>query len=472
MDAANYRPISLTCILAKIYEKFIRSHLLDYVSPHINYNQHGFLKGKSCLSNLLECIDRINEMISNNDGVDIFYTDFQKAFDTVPHYRLITKLQNLGVKGRLLDVILDFLSDRQFTVRVGDAHSKTHSIPSGIPQGSVLGPLLFLLYVNDLPEDILNHISLFADDLKMFAPSSTPDVNQRDLDALTVWQDMWLLSFNTNDEKCKVMHVGKNNPQCEYTLNGITLPVVEHEKDLGVHVTNTLKWDDHIMKSISKANQCIAWVSRSVISRSPDVMVNIYKTLIRPHLEYCVQLWSPCPRYGNWGLIMAIEGVQRKYTRLIDGVGLLNYEERLKELKLTTLLERRARGDLIETYRIISGIANYGTNLFTKSRSGLNLIVAPGGNNNSQHDFFARRVVSYWNKLPSEVKNASSVESFKARLENFKSNSIKKSMNNIINYWDLSQEIFNRINSSSRESYESFMTENPHIAKYKGINVK
>ena len=234
----------------------------------------------------------------------------------------------------------------------------------------MLGPLLFLLYINDLPGEIYNYISLFADDLKMFAPSSTPEANQNDLDSLKTWQDMWLLNFNQKDEKCKVMHVGKGNPCAQYQLNDTNLPVVTSEKDLGVTVTNTLDWGDHIGNCINKAKQCIGWISRSVISRSPSVMLNIYKTLIRPHLEYCVQVWSPYPRYGNWETIKSIENVQRMFTRLIDGIGLLSYEERLHKLNLTTLLERRARGDLIETYRIVSGIANYGSNLFAVSRNG------------------------------------------------------------------------------------------------------
>ena len=128
VDAENYRPISITCILSKMYERFIRTYLLEYVGPKVVSNQHGFLKGKSCMSNLLECIDRINDIIASGDGVDIFYMDFQKAFDTVPHYRLMIKLQNLGVTGKMLDVVMDFLSDRTFTVNVGDSKSRNHDI--------------------------------------------------------------------------------------------------------------------------------------------------------------------------------------------------------------------------------------------------------------------------------------------------------------------------------------------------------
>ena len=472
VDAENYRPISITCILSKMYERFIRTYLLQYVGPKVVSNQHGFLKGKSCMSNLLECIDRINDIIASGDGVDIFYMDFQKAFDTVPHYRLMIKLQNLGVTGKMLDVVMDFLSDRTFTVNVGDSKSRNHDIFSGIPQGSVLGPLLFLLYINDLPGEIYNYISLFADDLKMFAPSSTPEANQNDLDSLQTWQDMWLLNFNQKDEKCKVMHVGKGNPCAQYQLNDTNLPVVTSEKDLGVTVTNTLDWGDHIGNCINKAKQCIGWISRSVISRSPSVMLNIYKTLIRPHLEYCVQVWSPYPRYGNWETIKSIENVQRMFTRLIDGIGLLSYEERLHKLNLTTLLERRARGDLIETYRIVSGIANYGSNLFAVSRNG-HLTLPSGKGYSTKYDFLSGRVVKFWNKLPASVQQAGSVDCFKAKLKAYKNSILINNYSRPMgHYWELSQEIFSRINDSGREEYVNFMVENPRIARCKGINIR
>ena len=184
-------------------------------------------------------------------------------------------------------------------------------------------------------------------------------------------------------------------------------------------VTNTLDWGDHIGNCINKAKQCIGWISRSVISRSPSVMLNIYKTLIRPHLEYCVQVWSPYPRYGNWETIKSIENVQRMFTRLIDGIGLLSYEERLHKLNLTTLLERRARGDLIETYRIVSGIANYGSNLLAVSRNG-HLTLPSGKGYSTKYDFLSGRVVKFWNKLPASVQQAGSVDCFKAKLKAYK----------------------------------------------------
>ena len=154
------------------------------------------------------------------------------------------------------------------------------------------------------------------------------------------------------------MHVGKDNLKNIYHLGRFILPIVNIEKDLGVHMTPKLDWKDHINYCIKKATSCMAWITHTIISRDAEVMINLYKALVRPHLEYCVHLWSPMPQHGNWKTIMEIEDVQRKYTRLIAGIGVLPYEERLtklslkKETSLTTLIERRARGDLIETFKL------------------------------------------------------------------------------------------------------------------------
>ena len=161
-----------------------------------------------------------------------------------------------------------------------------------MPQGSILGPLLFLLYINDLPEAIKSRIFLFADDLKMLANPLENDIVENDLRCLEKWENTWLLKFNT--AKCKVLHfVFNNNPYNEYTLDGNMLEVVESEKDLGLTVSNDLKWDENVKSSLCKANRMIAWISRNIICKSKEVMKKIYTCLIRPHLEYCVQLWSP-----------------------------------------------------------------------------------------------------------------------------------------------------------------------------------
>ena len=442
--------------------------MFQNVLHQISVLQHGFMPGRCCLSNLLESFDIINDLLANGVCVDIFYLDFQKAFDTVPHYRLIEKLRSFGVCNKLLNVIADFLSNRTFKVLVGNACSDNHNVTSGIPQGSVLGPLLFVLYINDLPDNILNSVSLFADDLKMYGSSAMKDTLQADLDHLSSWEATWLLKFNTKDNKCKVLHVGAKNPHNKYFLDGTELPEIESEKDLGVLVSQNWNWNPHISSIVKKANSSSAWVLRTIITRSPEVMLTIYKTMIRPNLEYCVQLWSPLPSHGNWGSIISIENIQRQFTRAIDGVGLLTYKNRLEKLGLTTLLERRARGDLIETFKILSGIADYGSSLLKLSHTGRNLVTRPGDHNSFKHKFFSRRVVFYWNKLPTAVKNAETVNQFKNRLDKFRKDHFEQQGQ----FWELSTEIFNRINDNNRNEYVDFMTNNPIIAQIKNISLR
>ena len=216
---------------------------------------------------------------------------------------------------------------------------------------------------------------------------------QEDLDKLNRWQKDWLLSFNTVDHKCKVLHVGKHNRKHEYFLDGSLLPQTSLEKDLGLYVNEKLDWSDHINRAINKTTSVIGWVNRNVITREPLVMLNIYKSLIRPHIEYCVQIWSP--RHGNWKIIMDIEDVQRKFTRMIDGIGLLPYKERLEKLSITTLLERRMRGDLIEVFKIFRGLVDYGGSVIKFSRSGYNIVST--GRGTQKLDFFPNRVAKYWN---------------------------------------------------------------------------
>ena len=161
----------------------------------------------------------------------------------------------------------------------------------------------------------------------------------------------------------------------------------------------------------NNAKETIAWVSRNIICKDQGVMLLIYKSLIRPHLEYAVQCWAPSPRFGNWSIILELEKVQRKFTRLINDIGTLTYGERLKSLTLTTLAERRMRGDLIEAFKIIRGFADYGQNLFKLSISGLNILSKITKDTNSdRRDFFSERILKYWNILPKSVKMSESVK--------------------------------------------------------------
>src|SRR5664279_3607795 len=214
-DPRNYRPVSLTSVPCKIMESLIKDELLTYLEKTkvVSAHQHGFVKGRSCLTNLLHSFEEWTRALDEGYGVDVVYLDFRKAFDSVPHRRLVKKLKKCGLSDTYLKWIFEFLTKRKMRVKVNGRDSNWVDVISGVPQGSVLGPLLFFLYVNDLPDWIVNSIRLFADDVKIWVKLDR-DVSswslQNDLYGLCNWTDKWLLKFNV--EKCKVMHVGHNLP--------------------------------------------------------------------------------------------------------------------------------------------------------------------------------------------------------------------------------------------------------------------
>ena len=283
----EYRPVSLTCILCKVYEKLVREYILEGIEKAISSKQHGFTRGRSCLSNLLETIDVVNDLLAEGGCADILYFDFSKAFDSVPHHRLLIKLKGFGIPDYILDILEDFLVGRSMRVKVGDVFSTIKFILSGVPQGSVLGPLLFLLFVNDLPEGIRSILKLFADDVKMIVDPNNFSNISLDLELLELWEAQWCLKFNV--QKCMVMQIGLSNPKNQYSFGGESLRCVDNEKDLGVTFNSSFSFEDYVRNSIAKANRTIAWVTRNVISREPSVMLGLYKSLIKPHIEYCSQ---------------------------------------------------------------------------------------------------------------------------------------------------------------------------------------
>ena len=204
--------------------------------------QHGFRKGRSCLTNLLSFLERVTEELDDGGNVDVIYLDFAKAFDKVPHQRLLGKLERYGVSGRVLAWIRGWLLNRWQRVGVRGHWSGWRRVMSGIPQGSVLGPVLFLVFIDDLEEGLMSEVLKFADDTKIFRRVDSErdrEVLQRDLDRLVRWSEMWQMRFNVN--KCKVMHLGRGNLRGDYEMNGGILGDVGEQRDLGVRITDDLK---------------------------------------------------------------------------------------------------------------------------------------------------------------------------------------------------------------------------------------
>ena len=198
----NYRPISLTSVVCKLMERIIRNKIVDHMESNNLFakQQHGFRAGRSCTTQLLEFMEEVTEAIDRGEEVDVIYLDFANAFDKVPHKRLLSKLKGYGIKGKIYDWIKDFLSNRKQQVVINGKFSHWIRVTSGIPQGSVLGPILFLIFINDLP-DVLNCcMKLFADDAKLYMPiinCHDEEILQQNLDNSDIWAEIWDMDFNT-----------------------------------------------------------------------------------------------------------------------------------------------------------------------------------------------------------------------------------------------------------------------------------
>ncbi len=351
----NYRPVSLTSIPCKVLERIISDKLSNYLNENnlLSSKQHGFVKKKNCTTNLLESIDMITNHLSKGEPVDVLYTDFQKAFDTVPHQRLLQKLKSYGIGEKLMKWMESYLRTRKQRVVMGDVVSKWIDVVSGVPQGSVLGPLLFLIYINDLPEVISNVSKLYADDNKIMAVvNNTEDRDnfQNDINSLNEWCNEWLIKLNL--DKCKIMHIGKNNNQYEYnTMNGKLNQILKTttlERDIGVNISNDLKWEHHIKLIVNKANSKLGLLAKTFRYKNKQLIKSLYCTFVRPLLEFAVPVWCPYLEKD----ISKLEKVQHRATKLAPEIRHLPYNERLKKLGLTTLVDRRTRGDLIQQYKI------------------------------------------------------------------------------------------------------------------------
>ena len=438
-DPANYRPVSLTSHLIKTFERVLRDKLVNYLEEMnlISHRQHGFRKRRSCLTQLLSHIEYMYDCLNKNEEVDVIYLDYSKAFDKVDHQILIAKLKRYGIGGSVLHWIEQFLTNRTQTVLVEGCKSSSQPVVSGVPQGTVLGPILFLLYINDLLPTLKNSQGFcFADDTKLISSIGGVESKRRlqeDLCRVISWSN--LNNMELHENKFQLLSYPLNNSfllrqlpfypeNLEYTTpKGHVIESSAVVRYLGILVSNSRSWSPHIDQVTEGAQKMASWVLSAFRDRSPTLMLTLYKAMVRSRLEYCSPVWSP----SKISDIQKLENVQRSFFRKILGLQHMDYWDRLKKLKIMSLQRRRERYCIIQVWKIVNGLSPNDINMQFKShpRLGLKAIV-PSINNKVQLSIrtdydcsFGVRAAQLWNILPPDTSSLKSLDCFKTGLGRF-----------------------------------------------------
>jgi len=439
--AENYRPVSLTSVTSKLLEHIICHHILNHLDKHrvLTSLNHGFRSGYSCETQLVVTTHDLLNFYDQNKQVDTIILDFSKAFDTVPHQRLLLKLENYGIRGNLLSWISNFLTRREMCVVVDG--EKSHHVPvgSGVPQGTVLGPLLFLCHINDLPERVKSQIRLFADDCLLYRPINTfkdHEILQNDLDNLHKWANEWGMEFN--GKKCYLLS-SKHKSSYFYNINKEILKRVQENPYLGITLSEDLEWKTYITNITKRANSTLGFLRRNLSHCPLECRKNAFLALVRSKLEYASVVWDPFHQSD----IDRLEGIQRSAARFITR----DYRSRqpgcvtemLQTLELPPLQDRRRAQRLTLLYKVVEGhvpaipIERYlkplrpKRTIRAKQYEGYihQNIVCNFVNNNSKcfetipsktvlfkNSFFVKTVID-WNKLSDDIVNSSTIDIFK-----------------------------------------------------------
>ena len=384
--------------------------------------QHGFRKNHSTNTNLIYFWDEISSLANIGKEISIIYTDLRKAFDSVPHDLLVLKLEAHGIMGRNIRWLQNYLSYRHQSVIVNGKSSQPILIESGVPQGGVLSGLLFNIYINDMPSKFeYARTYLYADDAKIYAP--IPDSEsivkvQKDLDSLATWCAKWRLRLN--EQKCFIINYvpqGRSSTPACFSINNVPLEIRQQAMDLGIVITDDLKFHNQVLKACKKATQEINRIRRTFTSRNPSFLRNMFTMFVRPHLEYCVQVWNP----EYLGDKSRMEKVQNRFTRLLRHGNVMSPKERNEVLGITTHEIRRLRGDLIYIYKMFTSGLFISSNVTQTRGHSKKLCLERTNNNIRKHSFSVRNILA-WNNLHEHVVQSTNLNIFKVRLDDYLKN--------------------------------------------------
>ena len=386
-------------------------------------NQHGFRRKRSCESQLITTIDEISKNVDTGSQTDLILLDFSKAFDKVNHSSLLRKLDHYGIRGQTLKWIRDFLSNRSQAVTLDGCLSESSTVLSGVPQGTVLGPLLFLIYINDLPQYVSpgTKVKLLADDSAVYRKITSKEdhfILQRDLENLVKWESEWSMEFHP--DKCQLLRISlkRNTSQYNYEIHNTQIQETTNAKYLGITINNKLSWNTHIDTVCQKGNHTLNFIQQNFGSCNEKVKSNLYKTYVRPVLEYSSSVWDPHTKCNQ----DKIEMVQRRAARFVKNVPYrdqISITNLIQQLHWTQLSERRAKTKVTLLYKSLNNIVAIPTDhlklTLSQTRQQYNFWYPFAHSDVYRYSFFMD-TIRLWNKLPSNIKSAPTLTSFQTAL--------------------------------------------------------
>lgn len=427
-DVANYRPISLTSTICKIFEHIILKHITTYLENEniLTPSQHGFRKGLSTVTQLTELIHELSSAIDHQKQIDLISLDFSKAFDRVSHQKLMEKLQVTIGKGPITNWIRAYLTKRTQFVKIDQQTSELTEVTSGVPQGGVLAPILFLIFINDLPQSIGTNIKLFADDCIIYKEINSPSdhmVLSNALLSVSDWCTKWQMTLNVKKSALLRITRRQNISNFAYTIGGTQLTSLKQHKYLGLVISSDLRWEAHVNYVTSSALKRLFFLKRRLQSAPPQTKLLAYKTFIRPTIEYANLVWFPATN----NLIKKLESVQRKAVRFIyNKYSLLDSPtELIAKAGLLTLRNRAQLSRLKMLFQLIHKQLNIDSSRFisiletrqSRHKHPLTLQKYRFNSNCFRYSFFPQSIRE-WNRLPGCIINSKDLNTFLMLLNN------------------------------------------------------